>query len=53
MYLLRGSLPWQGFQAKTKEERYKKIKKKLILLLMIYALDFQMNLKNLLNRLED
>ena len=30
MYLLRGSLPWQGFQAKTKEERYKKILKKKI-----------------------
>ena len=30
MYLLRGSLPWQGLQAKTKEERYKKILKKKI-----------------------
>lgn len=25
MYLLRGILPWQGLQAKTKEDRYKKI----------------------------
>ena len=25
MYLLRGSLSWQGLQAKNKEERYKKI----------------------------
>ena len=25
LYLLRGNLPWQGLQAKNKEERYKKI----------------------------
>ena len=30
MYLLRGSLSWQGLQAKNKEERYKKILQKKI-----------------------
>ena len=26
LYLLMGELPWQGLKAKTKEEKYKKIK---------------------------
>ena len=30
MYLLRGSLPWQGLPARTKEEKYTKIKNKKI-----------------------
>ena len=30
LYLLRGSLPWQGLPAKTKEEKYTKIKNKKI-----------------------
>lgn len=28
MYFLRGALPWSGLEAKTKEEKYKKIKEK-------------------------
>jgi serine/threonine protein kinase len=30
MYLLRGNLPWQGMNGKTKDERYKKILQKKI-----------------------
>jgi hypothetical protein len=26
MYLLKGTLPWQGLPAKTKEEKYEQIK---------------------------
>ena len=26
MYFIRGSLPWQGLPAKTKEEKYEQIK---------------------------
>merc|ERR1719476_1081650 len=28
LYFLRGSLPWSGLDAKTKEEKYKKIRQK-------------------------
>jgi hypothetical protein len=28
LYFLKGSLPWQGLNAKTKEEKYKKIRDK-------------------------
>ena len=50
MYLLRGSLSWQGLQAKNKEERYKKIiQKKQKLRLMIYAMVSLLNSKDMLN----
>jgi hypothetical protein len=31
LYLLMGELPWQGLKAKTKEEKYKKIKESKVI----------------------